>query len=53
MPASDDRDRLLEETGGKENQVPLVEPEVFAALPPDVQPLFRHWLRGGGNWPGA
>ncbi len=53
MPASDDRARQLEETGGKENQVPLVEPEVFAALPADVQPLFRHWLRGGGNWPGA
>jgi hypothetical protein len=51
MPGSDERARLVEEPERLENQVPAVEPVVFAALPEDVKPLFRHWVRGGGNWP--
>jgi ectoine hydroxylase-related dioxygenase (phytanoyl-CoA dioxygenase family) len=52
MPGSDERHRMVEEvTGAKDNQVPAVESEVWAALPSNVQPLFRHWTRGRGNWP--
>lgn len=44
-PGSDERARMVEEVpGAKDNQVPTVEAEVFAALPAAVQPLFRHWL---------
>ena len=42
-PGSPDRQRMMEETGLKENSVPPVPDEVFAHLPPAVQPLFRHW----------
>ena len=45
MPGTDERRRMVEETGLKENRVPAVEPGVFEALPEDVKPLFRHWLR--------
>ena len=42
-PESDERDRLT--AGGlKENVVPLVPRTVFAELPQQVKPLFRHWL---------
>lgn len=51
MPGSDERRRLVDETGLVDNQVPAVDPEVFRNLPTAVQPLFRHWVRGGGNWP--
>ena len=44
-PRSDERDRLT--AGGlSENQVPLVPAGVFAGLPEDVKPLFRHWVDG-------
>ena len=41
-PGSDERERLT--AGGlSENLVPLVPAEVFARLPEEVKPLFRHW----------
>ena len=42
-PGSPDRQRMMAETGLKENCVPQVPAEVFARLPGAVQPLFRHW----------
>lgn len=54
MPGSEERRRMVDEVeGGRDNQVPGVRPEVFAQLPEAVKPLFRHWVLGGGNWPGA
>ena len=42
-PGSDERERLT--AGGlPENVVPLVPAEVFARLPEEVKPLFRHWV---------
>ncbi len=44
-PGSDERDRLT--AGGmSENEVPLVPAGVFAGLPEEVKPLFRHWVDG-------
>lgn len=52
MPGSDERARMVDEVQeAKDNQVPAVEPQVFSGLPAAVQPLFRHWTRGRGNWP--
>ena len=45
MPGSDERKRLVEETGLADNQVPPLEPGVFEGLPEEVKPLFRHWVR--------
>ena len=43
-PGSDERQRLT--AGGlKENTVPLVPARVFAKLPAEVKPLFRHWVQ--------
>jgi hypothetical protein len=44
MPGSVERARLVDETGGRDNLVPLVPPQVYDALPNDVKPLFRHWV---------
>ena len=42
-PGSDERQRLT--AGGlSENVVPLVPDRVFARLPEEVKPLFRHWV---------
>ena len=42
-PGSDERQRLT--AGGlAENTVPLVPERVFANLPAEVKPLFRHWV---------
>ncbi|NKB67334.1 MAG: phytanoyl-CoA dioxygenase [Candidatus Latescibacteria bacterium] len=43
-PGSDERRRLSDETGIKENVVPALPAAIFAALPAPVQPLFRHWV---------
>ncbi len=52
MPGSDERARMVDEIdGARDNQVPAVEAKVFDSLPATVQPLFRHWTRGRGNWP--
>jgi hypothetical protein len=45
MPGSDERQRLVEESGLSENQVPPVPRRVFDALPDAVKPLYRHWVR--------
>ena len=45
-PGSDERKRLT--AGGlAENTVPLVPERVFASLPDEVKPLFRHWVGTG------
>ena len=45
MPGSEQRKQLVEETGTKENEVPAVPSEVYNKLPPEVQPLYHHWVR--------
>ena len=45
MPGSDERRRLVDETGGNDNAVPPVPVAVFEDLPEEVKPLFRHWVR--------
>ena len=45
MPGSPERVRMVEETGKTENDVVPVPPDVYAALPENVKPLFRHWVR--------
>ena len=44
MPGSGERARMMQVTGLKENEVEAVKREVFADLPPAVQPLFEHWV---------
>ena len=46
MPGSEERIRMVDETGKLENEVPPVPRHVYEALPDDVQPLYRHWVRG-------
>jgi len=48
-PGSDERKRIVDEVGASDNSVPLVTREVFDRLPPDVQPLFRHWVQRSGS----
>ena len=43
-PGSEDRQRLVDETGRPENLVPPVPRSVYQNLPDEVKPLFRHWL---------
>ena len=45
MPGSDERARIVDETGGNENEVAAVSPAIYEALPEDVKPLYRHWVR--------
>ncbi len=45
MPGSPARVRMVEETGKTENDVVAVPPDVYAALPENVKPLYRHWVR--------
>lgn len=42
-PGSDERARMVDEPGARDNQVPPVPRAVYDGLPADV-PLFRHWL---------
>ena len=54
MPGSDERARMVDEVeGAKDNQVPAVESAVFAELPLDVKPLFRHWVRKKNSPPSS
>ncbi len=43
-PGSEDRQRMVDETGRPENLVPPIPGPVYHGLPDDVKPLFRHWL---------
>ena len=45
MLGSDERKRMVDETGFVDNQVPPVPEAVFEGLPDTVKPLFRHWVR--------
>ncbi len=45
MPGSDERARMVDETGMTENELVPLAPEVHAALPEKAKPLFRHWVR--------
>ena len=42
-PGSGERKRLTAD-GLAENTVPMVPERVFANLPDEVKPLFRHWV---------
>ena len=43
-PESDERRRMCDESGRSDNIVPSIRPEVYASLPENVQPLYRHWV---------
>jgi hypothetical protein len=43
-PGSDERRRMVDERGLRDNQVPAVSRQAYEDLPPAAQPLFRHWL---------
>ena len=43
-PGSDERRRLVDESGGSDNQVPAIPRAVFDRLPDVVKPLYRHWV---------
>ena len=45
MPGSDERDRMVNEPGANDNEVPPMSRAVFDRLPEDVKPLMRHWVR--------
>ena len=44
MIGTPEHTRLVVETGGKNYESIPLKPEVFAALPDDVKPLYRHWV---------
>ena len=46
-PGSVERNRMGDETGGRENEVPSVPQAVYRGLPEPVRPLFRHWVDAG------
>ncbi len=43
-PHSDERRRMCDESDATDNEVPSIRRDVFDRLPPNVQPLYRHWL---------
>ena len=43
-PDSEDRKRMVDESGGRENCLPAVPRGVYENLPDQVKPLFRHWV---------
>src|SRR2546426_5099250 len=45
MPGSDERKRMVEETGRRENWGEAISSELYESLPRQVRPLFRHWVR--------
>lgn len=45
MPGSDERARIVDEAGGKENEVAAVSSAIYEELPADVKPLYRHWVK--------
>jgi len=45
MPGSPERVRMVDEAGKTENDVAAVPLDVYEALPENVKPLYRHWVR--------
>ena len=46
MPGSPEREYMLDENGKPEaNVVYPLPPDIYASLPEDAKPLFRHWVR--------
>jgi len=43
-PESDERRRMCDEAGATDNIVPSIHSDVYEQLPPEVQPLYRHWI---------
>jgi hypothetical protein len=43
-PGSVEYTRMVEEERRNDKPVPLVPRHVYAALPADVKPLYRHWV---------
>ncbi len=46
-PGSEEHQRMVIETQGKNYEAPQLRPDVFAALPAEAQPLYRHWVDRG------
>lgn len=46
-PGSAEHTAMVIETDGKNYAQPEITAEVYAALPEDVKPLYRHWVHGG------
>ena len=44
MPGSEERKRMVDEPGLKNNIVPAVHRDVYVRLPDNVKPLYRHWV---------
>ncbi len=45
MLGSQERARMIEGLGLRENEVAPIPRDIFAALPEKAKPLFRHWAR--------
>lgn len=43
-PDSDLRKQMVDEPGLRENVVPRLDRHIYESLPPNVQPLYRHWV---------
>lgn len=41
---SPDNQRIVVETNGRDNSVPLLSKSSYESLPENVKPLFRHWV---------
>ena len=47
MIGTPEHTRMVVETGGKNYETPPVRADVYASLPNDVKPLYRHWVGKG------
>lgn len=43
-PESDERKRMVDEPGSRDNVVPSIPRDVFDILPERTKPLYRHWV---------
>jgi hypothetical protein len=44
MPGSPERQMVVDEPGLTDNEQPPIPPDVYARLPDEAKPLFRHWV---------
>ena len=44
MPGSPERQMMVDEPGLTDNEQPPIPPDVYARLPDEAKPLFRHWV---------